>query len=140
MDYHRHRKFGGCQFVRGYTVHLLFHLLAVIVGCACGLAAGLWWYGGNPAGLWLFLSALAVGAVVLVLQTLYITVSEPAPDAVPCVPQQQLRDDALYTRTRPDLPIVPELSSPPRVVGGARTTANAAIGQRWRSYPSAERS
>lgn len=120
--------------MRGYTVHLLFHLLAVVVGCACGVAAGLWWYAGSPAGLWLCLSALVVGAVVLVLQTLYIRVSEPLDD----LPRQGQRERTLNTSTRPDLEPV-ERSAPPRVVGGQRATAGAALGQRWRSYPSAGR-
>lgn len=129
MGNHRHHKFGGCQVVRGYAVHLLFHLLAAVVGGACGVAAGLWWYAGNPAGLWLFLSALVVGLVVLVLQALYIAVAEP-PDSVP-----RQRERALLTSTRPDLePVSSDRSPPPRMLGGAHATA--AIGRRWRSYPS----
>lgn len=115
--------------MRGYTVHLLFHLLAAVAGGACGVAAGLWWFVGNPAGLWLFLSALVVGAVVLILQALYIAVADPLDSA----PRQ--RERALLTSTRPDLePVSPDPSPPPRVVGGAHATA--AIGRRWRSHPS----
>lgn len=131
VDNHRHREFGGCQVVRGYAVHLLFHLLAAVAGCACGVAAGLWWFASNPAGLWLFLSALAVGGVVLVLQALCITVADPRD------PRPRQRERALLTSTRPDLePVAPAGSAPTRVVNGA----SPALGRRWRSYPNAGRS
>ena len=131
VDSHRHHEFGGCQVVRGYAVHLLFHLLAAVAGCACGVAAGLWWFAGNPAGLWLFLSALVVGGVVLVLQALYITVTDP-PESRP-----RQRERALLTSTRPDLePVAADPPAPTQVVGGP----GAALSRRWRSSPYAGRS
>ncbi len=63
--------------MQGYTVHLLFHLLAIAVGAACGAAAGLWWFAGNAAAFWLTLAALVMSFVVLVLHTLYLVASPP---------------------------------------------------------------
>ncbi|GAA2801408.1 hypothetical protein [Saccharopolyspora taberi] len=59
--------------MRGYSVHLLFHLLAVVAGAAAGVAAGLWWFAGNPTAVWIAGAALTVGIIVLVLEGLYIS-------------------------------------------------------------------
>ena len=59
--------------MKGYSVHLLFHLLAVVAGGAAGVAAGLWWFAGNQTALWIAGASLAVGIIVLVLEGLYIS-------------------------------------------------------------------
>lgn len=138
--------------MRGYTVHLLFHLLAIVVGSACGVAAGLWWFGGNPAGLWLCLSALVVGVVVLVLQTLYIGVSEPpsrqAPSRQAAKQRHQPSPDAhpaLRTNTRPDLePVRPNQPEPTssddsQTDEETKRSATAALNEHWSSRPSTGR-
>ena len=58
--------------MRGYAVHLVFHLLAGLLGAIAGVAAGMWWTGRSPAALWLAIGALIIGFVVLLLQNLYI--------------------------------------------------------------------
>ncbi|GAB3280365.1 hypothetical protein [Parasphingorhabdus pacifica] len=58
--------------MRGYSIHLFFHLLAALLGGAAGVAAGLWWVGEAPAGLWLAIGALLVGLLVLVVESLYL--------------------------------------------------------------------
>lgn len=64
--------------MKRYTVHLLFHLLALVVGFATGTTAGLWWFGNDMLAFWLAVGALAIGVLVLVLQAVYIAGS-PAP-------------------------------------------------------------
>ena len=61
--------------MNGYGVHLLFHLVAIVIGTACGVAAGLWWFGLGPA--WVFVTAVVVGMLLLLLQALYIQSSGP---------------------------------------------------------------
>lgn len=63
--------------MRGYTVHLLFHLLAAALGAASGVSAGLWWAGHNRIGLWLAVAALVLGGVILIVQGLYISGDPP---------------------------------------------------------------
>ncbi|MER5394059.1 hypothetical protein [Saccharopolyspora sp. NPDC002686] len=98
--------------MRGYAVHLLFHLLAMAAGAGCGAAVALWWYGGEPTGLWLALGALMIGIIVLVLEWLYISANQPEPPAPPqqtypprtYPPQSRPRMQAPQRpRTRPDL-------------------------------------
>nr|WP_246330930.1 hypothetical protein [Saccharopolyspora hordei] len=80
----------------------MFHLLAIAAGAGCGAAGGLWWFGGEPTGLWLALGALMIGIIVLVLEGLYISASQPPPPpAVP--PQSRPRLPRPRERTRPDL-------------------------------------
>lgn len=59
--------------MKGYSVHLLCHLAAAVLGAAAGVAAGVWWFGEFPVGLWLALGALLIGVGVLVLQNRYIS-------------------------------------------------------------------
>ncbi|SFS32192.1 hypothetical protein [Saccharopolyspora flava] len=65
--------------MRGYPVHLLFHLLAIVAGAACGVAGALWWFSGERNALYLSAAALIVGIIVLLLQVFYIIASEPPP-------------------------------------------------------------
>lgn len=58
--------------MRGYSIHLFFHLLAALLGAAAGVAAGLWWIGAAPVGLWLAIGALLVGVLVLAVESLYL--------------------------------------------------------------------
>lgn len=91
--------------MRGYAVHLLFHLLAIAAGAGCGAAGALWWFGGEPTGLWLAVGALMIGIIVLVLEGLYISASQPPrapappPESRPRIPVPQRPRE----RTRPDL-------------------------------------
>lgn len=59
--------------MRGYTVHVVFHLLALLAGGACGVAAGLWFFGGITPARWAFVGALVTGIVLLTLQLLLVT-------------------------------------------------------------------
>lgn len=61
----------------GYSVHVFFHLLAMIFGAVCGIGAGLWWYGHFEPGLWIAVTALGIGIIVLVVQAAYIREGQP---------------------------------------------------------------
>ncbi|MER6988385.1 hypothetical protein ABT337_01055 [Saccharopolyspora hirsuta] len=91
--------------MRGYAVHLLFHLLAIAAGAGCGAAGALWWFGGEPTGLWLAIGALMIGIIVLVLEGLYISASQPAPPPAPPTQSQPRMPVPQRQRggTRPDL-------------------------------------
>lgn len=128
--------------MKGYTVHLLFHLVAIVIGGAAGLAASLWWFRGDPGGLWLAIGALLVGVVVLVLQLLYISRDEPPP-----VPAHDPEDDDWarsqsepVSSTRDDLEPVPEDEAPPappsRSDEETKKSARAALNEHWSSRPS----
>ncbi|MFR9731998.1 hypothetical protein ACL03H_22465 [Saccharopolyspora sp. MS10] len=67
--------------VKGYSVHLLFHALALICGAAVGIGGALWWSGGIPVAGWAAGAALLLGVAVLVLQWHQLTAgrSQPAP-------------------------------------------------------------
>lgn len=69
--------------MKGYGVHLLFHLLALMVGAACGAIAGMWWFGHDEAVRWLALAALVAGILVLTLHGFYIAGSATTWDEVP---------------------------------------------------------
>ncbi|MEV0699269.1 hypothetical protein AB0I53_15300 [Saccharopolyspora sp. NPDC050389] len=86
--------------MRRYTVHLLFHLLAIAAGAACGIAGGLWWFGDDPSSLWLAVGALAVGVIVLILESLYISADQPSPPSPPRPPRPPLE-------SRPRIPVPP---------------------------------
>lgn len=58
--------------MRGYAVHLIFHVLAVVIGAACGFAAGLWWFEVGPTALVVFFGTLLLGVVLLLAQAFYI--------------------------------------------------------------------
>lgn len=151
--------------MKGYTVHLLFHLVAIVIGGAAGLAASLWWFGGQPAGLWLAIGALLVGVVLLALQLLYISRSQPP---VPRYdPEDEEWDDEWDGRgnnawddggddawdesgaepvssTREDLEPVPESevpqAPPSRTDEETKKSARAALNEHWSSHPSTRRS
>ncbi|MDI2032836.1 hypothetical protein QFW96_29740 [Saccharopolyspora sp. TS4A08] len=105
--------------MRGYPVHLLFHLLAIVAGIACGVAGALWWFNGDRNALYLAATALIVGIIVLLLQVFYIIASEPPPRPrrpMPPAPPSQPRFHPVSEHrvseqrdpTRPDLePVAP---------------------------------
>ena len=47
--------------MKGYAVHLLFHLLAIVCGAAVGIAGALWWFRGSAPALWAGVAALVLG-------------------------------------------------------------------------------
>lgn len=59
--------------MKGYAVHLFFHLLAIACGAGCGVAAALWWDNSLPLALWLAVAAFAAGIFVLIAQGIYIS-------------------------------------------------------------------
>lgn len=147
--------------MKGYTVHLLFHLVAIVIGAAAGLAASLWWFGGEPTGLWLAIGALLIGVVLLALQLFYISRSQPP------VPEDEEWDDEWGGRgndawdeggddapdesraepvssTREDLEPVPESevpqAPPSRTDEQTKKSARAALNEHWSSHPSTRRS
>ncbi|MBA8825755.1 hypothetical protein FHX42_003121 [Saccharopolyspora lacisalsi] len=63
--------------MRGYTAHLIFHILAAAIGGACGLTAALWRFDTVPTAATMFFGALLLGAILLALQALYIRVARP---------------------------------------------------------------
>ncbi|MEV0086107.1 hypothetical protein [Saccharopolyspora sp. NPDC050642] len=131
--------------MRGYTVHLLFHLLAIAAGAACGIAGGLWWFGGDPSGLWLGIGALAVGVIVLILESLYISADQPAaPPRQPSRPPLESRPRIPLPpreRTRPDLEPVaappsdtllqPSMDAAKSVDQETKTSALDALDAQW---------
>ncbi|MCI2419966.1 hypothetical protein MOQ72_21190 [Saccharopolyspora sp. K220] len=138
--------------MRGYTVHLLFHLLAMAAGAACGVAGGLWWFGGDPTGLWLAIGALVVGIIVLILENLYISASQPPPYPPPPAvshPRIPMPPQRPRERTRPDLePAAPPpetLLQPSMDVSKAvdqetKTAAAEALDEQWTSNPTTKQS
>ncbi len=132
--------------MKGYTVHLLFHLVAIVIGGAAGLAASLWWFRGDPAGLWLSIGALLVGVVVLVLQLVYINRSQPPVHALEDEHRDESRSEPVSS-TREDLEPVPESEVPPeqqappsRTDEETKKSATAALNEHWSSHPSTRRS
>jgi hypothetical protein len=132
--------------VRRYTVHLLFHLLAIAAGAACGIAGGLWWFGNDANGLWLAIGALVVGIIVLVLESLYISADQqldrpaaPPQSGIPMPPQHPRE------RTRPDLdPAADTLLQPSKDVAKAvdqetKTSAVDALNEEWNANPASRR-
>ena len=63
--------------MKGYAVHLLCHLLAIICGAAAGIAGALWWFLDSAPGLWAAVAALVLGVLVLVMQWSVIRAAEP---------------------------------------------------------------
>ncbi|RCW43940.1 hypothetical protein DFQ14_10585 [Halopolyspora algeriensis] len=86
--------------MKGYSVHLLFHILATVVGVACGTAAALWLFDHMAVALWILLGALLLGILVLAAQALYIR-GNPGERSRP---RQARTGSAVRTGTRPDLP------------------------------------
>lgn len=91
--------------MKGYAVHLLFHLLAIVCGAAAGIAGAMWWFRGVEPALWAGVAALALGVVVLVVEWRTINAA-----VVPDEPRPR-------TATRTDLP-----AAPLRTPGGAPRT------------------
>lgn len=73
--------------MKGYGVHLLFHVLALAVGAGIGVAGALWWLSHNNAALWLGLAAVVGGVLLLTMQGFYIAASGPAPQPRPVMPR-----------------------------------------------------
>lgn len=110
--------------MRGYGVHLLFHLLAAVIGVACGTAGVLWWFGGVPMARWMLSGTILLGVLLLVLQTLYIRTSgsptstagrsrppQRAPRSRAGVARQATNSSPVHG-TRPELePVDPERDS-----------------------------
>ncbi|GAA4857263.1 hypothetical protein [Saccharopolyspora rosea] len=125
--------------MRGYTVHLLFHLLAMVAGAGCGVAAGLWWFDHVPWGVWAAAGALAIGIVVLVLQGLYISASQPPPRRpVHGASRADLPAPPRRGGTRPDLPSATLVQKPARrtsVDQETRTAAADALDEEPTAHP-----
>lgn len=122
--------------MRGYPVHLLFHLLAIVAGIACGVAGALWWLGGDRNALYLAVTALAVGIVVLMLQGFYISASLPRPvprRPMPPAPPSHPRFQPVTERrepTRPDLePVAAPEVNPDAVDQETKTSAIDALNE-----------
>lgn len=120
--------------MRGYSVHLLFHLLAIVAGVACGVAGALWWFDGDRNALYLAATALAVGIVVLLLQGFYIRASQPRPvprRPMPPAPPSHPRFQPVAERrepTRPDLePVAPPEADAESVDQETKTSALDAL-------------
>lgn len=138
--------------MRGYGVHLLFHLLAMLAGGVGGVALGMWWTGTVPSALWLAVAAFAAGVVVLALQGLYVTSKTPPRRERRSAPQRTAHrsapDDAVPRRggTRPQM-AVPDPDAPARSGGtqvqpaawsetgdeDTRRSATEALQDEWRS-------
>jgi hypothetical protein len=158
------RSRGGIRVVRGYAVHLLFHLLAIAAGAACGIAGGLWWFGGDPNALWLAIGALVVGVIVLILQSLYISADQPParpaaqpaarPTGPPTPPPQSRPSMQLppqrRERTRPDLEPVatppqdtklqPSMDISKAVDQETKASAAEALKEQWSTNPPTRKS
>lgn len=87
------------QLVHGYGVHLLFHVLAVLLGTAIGVAAAMWWTAPTVLGLVVTAAAIVLGVVLLLLQNSVLRAPQlpPRPDSYPS-PEQPRRGG-----TRPEL-------------------------------------
>lgn len=72
--------------MRGYGVHLLFHILALAVGAGIGVAATIWQRSADNTALWLGLAAVVAGLLLLIMQGFYIAGSDPAPQPRPIQP------------------------------------------------------
>lgn len=123
--------------MRGYPVHLLFHLLAVVAGIACGVGGGLWWFHDDRNALYLAVTALIVGIIVLLLQGLYISTSQPPrreprrpmPPAPPSHPRFQPVAERREP-TRPDLePVAPPEAQADSVDQETKTSAIDALNE-----------
>lgn len=75
--------------MKGYGVHLLFHVLALAVGAGMGVAGALWWLDHTNTALWLALAAVVGGVLLLTMQAFYIAASEPAPPPRPVAPRRR---------------------------------------------------
>lgn len=90
--------------MRGYAVHLLFHVLAAVCGAASGVAAVLWWFDrDNYNALYLAVGALVMGVVVLLIQALYITAESPVRGPAPT---RQVRQAGPHPLSQPGMPAV----------------------------------
>ena len=85
--------------MKGYSVHLLFHALALICGAAVGIGGALWWSGGIAVAGWAAFAALLLGIAVLVLQWRQLTASLPRPEP-PAAPRGGTRPELAATAVR----------------------------------------
>ncbi len=123
--------------MRGYPVHLLFHLLAIVAGIAVGVGGALWWLGNDRNALYLAVTALIVGIIVLLLQGFYISVSQPPRPAprrpMPPAPPSHPRFQPVAERrdpTRPDLePVAPPEAESGSVDQETKTSAIDALNE-----------
>lgn len=69
--------------MRGYGVHLLFHVLALAVGAGIGVAGAIWRQDHDNTALWLGLAAVVAALLLLTMQGFYIAGSGPAPPPRP---------------------------------------------------------
>lgn len=60
-----------------YAAHLLFAILAIVIGFAAGIAGGLWWFEQDTVALWVAVGAGVVGLLILILQAIYISGAPP---------------------------------------------------------------
>lgn len=95
--------------MNGYGVHLLCHVLAVLAGGACGIAAGLWYFDNNGSALWLAGVALVVGVGVLLVQAMYLR-RQPAADRIDRFASSGHRSPAATAETRRSGKTRPEVS------------------------------
>jgi hypothetical protein len=128
--------------VKGYTVHLLFHLLAMVVGGVLGAAAGLWWFAHNAMAMWAALGALVVGIMLLVLQGLYIAGAGPTGTDAPASDWGRSRMQPPAGGARPVQPQRGDTSVQPTPFGpqghvdqDTRTAATDALHQRGAHPP-----
>lgn len=86
--------------MQGYSIHLLFHLIAVVIGLVCGVAAGLWLFGTLATAMWVFLGAALLGIALLAVQTFSL---RSTPSGQPAVRSRQAEaGPPPRTGTRPD--------------------------------------
>jgi hypothetical protein len=97
--------------MRGYGVHLLFHVLALAVGAGIGVAGAIWQVGHDNTALWLGLAAVVAALLLLVMQGFYIVGSDPAPKPRP-VPRAAPRAQRIEPRAR-DTTVQPARKAPP---------------------------
>ncbi len=99
--------------MRGYTVHLIFHVLAAAIGAVCGLTAALWRFDTVPTAATMFFGALLLGAILLALQAFYIRVARPRDASGATSSERRPRSDPERTR-RPGSGTRPEPSTRPQ--------------------------
>ena len=119
--------------MREFGSHLLFHLGAIVLGAAIGVAGTIYWRTGDLAMLGLCAAALVFGLVLLLVQTLYIS-NKDATDrrrrdserrqARQSAPQQGARSPARPEAARPRTSVFPTTEG--RRTSGTRPEMEAA--------------
>lgn len=107
--------------MKGYSVHLLFHVLAAVIGITCGATAVVWLLGGHSTAMWLFLGALLLAVAVLVAQFSYIrgTPSGYAGDRVAPGSQRSSRGSGATAVRARSAPASDTRVQPPQAGSGA---------------------